>query len=69
MSESHPVYIPCASDNNTQADFMIRRKGDLIQMLCHNEMLLTPQDALQASRVLMSMAMDALQLSSHPEGD
>ena len=60
MSENRAVYIPCASGEQTQTDFLIQRRGDLVQILGHPDMLLTPKDALQAASALKRVAMAAL---------
>lgn len=52
----NPIHIPCASGNNVFTDFLIRRHGDLIQILGHPEMTLTPQDALKASAEITAIA-------------
>ncbi|NJM13782.1 MAG: hypothetical protein HC889_19760 [Synechococcaceae cyanobacterium SM1_2_3] len=60
MSEDRAVYIPCASGEQTQTDFLIQRHGDLVQILGHPDLLLTPKDALQAATALKRVAMAAL---------
>ena len=45
MSESRPVYIPCASGNQLMTDCLVRTHGDLIEMIGHPEMHFTPADA------------------------
>ena len=60
MSEDRALYIPCASGEQTQTDFLIQRRGDLVQILGHPDMLLTPKDALQAASALKRAAMAAL---------
>ena len=60
MSENRAVYIPCASGEQTQTDFLIQRHGDLVQILGHPDLLLTPKDALSAATALKRVAMTAL---------
>ena len=60
MSEDRAVYISCASGEQRQTDFLIQRRGDLVQILGHPDMLLTPKDALQAASALKRAAMAAL---------
>ena len=60
MSEDRALYIPCASGEQTQTDFLIQRRGDLVQILGHPDMRLTPKDALQAASALKRVAMAAL---------
>jgi hypothetical protein len=60
MSEDRAIYIPCASGEQMQTDFLIQRRGDLVQILGHPELLMTPKDALQAASVLKRVAMAAL---------
>lgn len=45
MSESRPVYIPCASGNQAQTELLVRRQGSLIEILGHPTVHLTPDDA------------------------
>ena len=60
MSEDRAVYIPCASGEQMQTDFLIQRHGDLVQILGHPDMLMTPKDALSAATALKRVAMAAL---------
>ncbi len=60
MSEDRAVYISCASGEQMQTDFLIQRRGDLVQILGHPDMLMTPKDALQAATALKRVAMAAL---------
>ena len=60
MSEDRALYIPCASGEQRQTDFLIQRRGDLVQILGHPDMRLTPKDALQAASALKRVAMAAL---------
>ena len=66
MSEDRAIYIPCATGEQMQADFLIRRLGDWVQILGHPDMLLTPKDALQAASALKRAAMAALVDSMQP---
>ena len=60
MSEDRAVYIPCASGEQTQTDFLIQRHGDLIQILGHPDRLMMPQDALPAATALKRVALGAI---------
>ena len=60
LSENRAVYIPCASGEQTQTDFLIQRHGDLIQILGHPDRLMTPQDALMAATALKRVAMGTI---------
>ena len=60
MSEDHAIYIPCASGEQMQTDLLIQRRGDLVQILGHPELLMTPKDALSAASALKRVAMAAL---------
>ena len=60
MSEDRAVYIPCASGEQMQTDFLIQRRGDWVQILGHPDLLMTPKDALQAASALKRVAMAAL---------
>lgn len=55
MSEDRPVYIACASGNQAMTDFLIRRRGDLIEIVGHPIMQMTPQDALEAAQTIRVM--------------
>ena len=60
MSEDRDLYIPCASGEQRQTDFLIQRRGDWVQILGHPDLLMTPKDALQAASALKRVAMAAL---------
>jgi hypothetical protein len=60
MSEDRPVYIPCASGNQLMTDLMIRRCGDLVEIVGHPIMHLTPGDALYAAETIRGIANLAL---------
>ena len=60
MSEDRAIHIPYASGEQMQTDFLIQRRGDLVQILGHPELLMTPKDALQAASALKRVAMAAL---------
>mgnify|MGYP001447842641 CR=1 FL=1 len=45
MSETRPVYIPCASGNQAQTELLVRQAGSLVEILGHPLMHLTPADA------------------------
>ncbi|NJM13719.1 MAG: hypothetical protein HC889_19360 [Synechococcaceae cyanobacterium SM1_2_3] len=49
-----------------QTDFLIQRHGDLVQILGHPDLLMTPKDALQAASVLKRVAIAALVDSLQP---
>ena len=53
-------YIPCASGEQRQTDFLIQHRGDWVQILGHPDILMTPKDALQAASALKRVAMAAL---------
>jgi len=56
MSEDHPQYIPCASGNQLMTDLLIRRHGDLVEIVGHLIVHLTPQDARRAAVSLLALA-------------
>ena len=60
MSEDRALYIPCASGEQRQTDFLIQRRGDGVQILGHPDLLMTPKEALQAASALKRAAMSAL---------
>ena len=68
MSEDHPTYIPCASGNQAQTEFLIRRHGDLIETIGHPTTHLTPADARSAAKAYMALA-DAIEGKKPPEID
>jgi hypothetical protein len=45
MSEARAEYIPCAAGNNLHGDVMVRRVGDLVEILGHPQMHFTAADA------------------------
>lgn len=45
MTEFHPIYIRCASGNNAHTDCLVRRHGDLVEIIGHPSMHLTADDA------------------------
>ena len=45
MSESHPVYVPCASGHDVFTDCLVVRAGDLIRLYGHPQMDFTTEDA------------------------
>lgn len=55
-----PTYyvIPCALGNNLHAECLTRRKGDLIEMHGHAEMLLTPEDATRLAVTINRIATE-----------
>ena len=59
MSETAPVYIPCAAGNNAFADLMVRTRGDLIRIVGHPQMDLTAADAAWLGKMLLKMAQAA----------
>jgi hypothetical protein len=59
MSETAPVYIPCAAGNNAFSDLLVMARGDLIRLLGHPQMDLTPADAAKLAKLLFKMAREA----------
>lgn len=45
MSEVAPLYIACASGNNSFTDCLVMRRGDLIRLIGHAQMDFTLDDA------------------------
>ena len=60
MSEDRAIYIPCASGEQRQSDFLIQRRGEWVQILGHHDLLMSPKEALQAASALKRAAMAAL---------
>jgi len=58
MTETRPVYIPCASGNNAHTDVLIARHGDLVRLLGHPCIDMAPDDAAHLARVMMAMARE-----------
>ena len=56
MNEERPAYIRCASGNNSHTDCMVRRFGDLVEILGHPLMHLTPDDAVDFATALLHAA-------------
>lgn len=71
MSESIPLYIPCATGNNAFADFAIARHGDLIRFLGHAQMDLTADDAKRLADHILDLLdnpyQEARKLDRPPE--
>ena len=42
MSETRPVYISCASNNNSFTDCLVRRSGSLMELVGHPQMQFAP---------------------------
>jgi len=60
MSETAPVYIPCAIGNNSFADFRIDKRGDLVRISGYCTMELTPCDARHLALVLLDMVGESV---------
>ncbi len=60
MSEAHPIYIRCASDNNGFADCMVRRRGDLIQQIGHAQMDFAPENANSSGDAIVDETIQML---------
>lgn len=56
MSEVHPVYIRCASGNNSHTDCVVRPFGDCVEILGHPLMHLTPDDAVHFATAMLHAA-------------
>lgn len=54
VSESHPVYVSCASGNNTQTDVLVERRGDLVRLLGHPSMDFTGRDAYALAKAILA---------------
>lgn len=72
MSETHPVYIRCASGNNGFTDCMARRYGDLIRQMGHAQMDFAPEDAKLLAYAILDLLdnpyREVPQLEANPEG-
>lgn len=56
MSEVHPVYIRCASGSNAHTDCVVRRFGDLVEILGHPLMQFAPDDAVRFATAILHAA-------------
>lgn len=45
MAEAYPTFIPCAASNNAFTEVLVRRKGDLVEIVGHPVVDLAPDDA------------------------
>ena len=58
MSEAHPIYIRCASDNRAFLDCEVSQMGGLIRVLGYVPMDFTPEDAARLGQTLLARAWD-----------
>jgi hypothetical protein len=56
MSEERPVYVRCASGSNAHTDCVVRRFGDLTEILGHPLMQFTPEDARRFATAILHAA-------------
>jgi hypothetical protein len=56
MSDVHPVYIRCASGSNSHTDCVVRRFGDLVEILGHPLMCFAPDDAVHFATAVLHAA-------------
>jgi hypothetical protein len=56
MSDVYPAYIRCASGNNAHTDCVVRRLGDLVEILGHPLIHLTPDDAVHFATAVLHAA-------------
>ena len=42
MSETRPIYISCASNNNAFTDCLVRRSGSFLELVGHPQMQFSP---------------------------
>jgi len=56
MSEDRPVYIRCASGSNAHTDCVVRRFGELTEILGHPLMQFTPEDAVRFATAVLHAA-------------
>ena len=59
LNEMRPVYIPCASGTNAFTDLLVLPHGDLVRLVGHAQMDLTPADAARLGQVLLTLARAA----------
>lgn len=55
-SEMRSVYISCASGANAFTDLLVLPHGDLVRLVGHAQMDLTPADAARLGQVLLALA-------------
>ena len=58
MSEVHPQYVRCASDNRAFLDCEVSQIGGLIRVLGYVPMDFTPEDAARLGQTLLARAWD-----------
>ena len=58
MSESHPVYVHCASGNNSFTDCLVLRHGDLLRLIGHAQMDFTQGDAKTLAYAILDRLSD-----------
>lgn len=56
MSEDRPVYVRCASGSNAHTDCVVRRFGDLTEILGHPLMQFAPEDAVRFATAILHAA-------------
>jgi hypothetical protein len=52
----YPTYIRCASGSNSHTDCVVRRLGDLVEILGHPLIHLTPDDAVHFATAVLHAA-------------
>ena len=72
MSEAHPIYIRCASDNRAFLDCEVSQIGGLIRVLGFVPMDFTPEDAKLLAYAILDLLdnpyREVPQLEANPEG-
>lgn len=56
MTDTHPIYVACASGNNAQTDVLVTRHGDLVRLLGHPQMDFTASDAARLAETILETA-------------
>lgn len=54
MSETHPVYIACASGTQAQTDCLVQPFGSLVRLLGHPSMDFTGRDAYALAKAILA---------------
>lgn len=60
MSETAPVYVPCAAENDAFAHLRIDKRGDLVHLIGYADMELTPCDARHLALVLLEQTGESV---------
>lgn len=60
MSETAPVYVPCAAGTDAFAHLRIEKRGDLVHLIGYADVELTPCDARHLALVLLDFSGESV---------